>query len=705
MASLFVVQGADRGKRFELPERPTALGRERSNPIRLHDNEVSRRHAEVRPDGDGYRIVDLGSANGTFVNGQLVEQAPLKRRRPRPDRRDGPRSSTPAPTRPRRPDRPRRPARPGQPRGPLGDPPERARPATGERLVDAPGVDRRVAEGPPGQPLGHVPGDPGHQPRDRPRRPAAADPPARLRLDRRRPRRDPPVRRRATAGRPKAVRWRGPADDPEERMRISRSIVDHVLTEGQGVITTDAPIDRRFGPSQSIVDYGIREAICVPVQGRHTTLGRPLRRRPGLARGRGREGPNRGRPKGKFTQEHLMLMVAIGHQAGLAIESTNFYQAKLEAERLAAVGQTIATPSHHIKNIMQGIKGGSYLVEMGLDQKDEDDHPPRLGDRREEPGEDLQPRHGHALLLEGPRAGPGAERPERGRRRRRRADASPGRRSWRVALDWQPVGRPADRADRPRRHPPGRPEHRDQRPRRRRGPARAPGRRLDRLGRRGAGRPGRRRGQRRRHPRGRPPGDLPGLRLDQGQPRAPASACRSPTRSSASTAAGSSSSRRPASAPASPSSCRCGPSRNGSTTPRGRWPTDPAVPGSIRGCGSRIEECKPFSRDDLQSAIRRPRQSDDLRERSGPAYESPVGPRRTRTASSRSARRRSSAQSGGTDSAAGVAGSSSGSGRPSRVDLDELHQAVHPVCRPAGQRRPPQRHDQLGPRAADLAAP
>ena len=66
-----------------------------------------------------------------------------------------------------------------------------------------------------------------------------------------------------------------------------------------------------------------------------------------------------------------MLMVAIGHQAGLAIENTLFYNDKIQAERLAAVGQTIATLSHHIKNILQGIRGGSYLIDMGLKEKDE----------------------------------------------------------------------------------------------------------------------------------------------------------------------------------------------------------------------------------------------------------------------------------------------------------------------------------------------
>ena len=78
MASLFVIQGADQGKRFELNSKPMALGRDNSNPIRLHDTEVSRRHAEVRQADDAtFRVVDLGSANGTYLNGQPIDQSPL----------------------------------------------------------------------------------------------------------------------------------------------------------------------------------------------------------------------------------------------------------------------------------------------------------------------------------------------------------------------------------------------------------------------------------------------------------------------------------------------------------------------------------------------------------------------------------------------------------------------------------------------------
>ena len=72
-------------------------------------------------------------------------------------------------------------------------------------------------------------------------------------------------------------------------------------------------------------------------------------------------------------------MIAIGHQAALAVEDTRYYSAMVQAERLAAIGQTIATLSHHIKNILQGIRGGSYLIEMGLKDHDEDGGRARAG--------------------------------------------------------------------------------------------------------------------------------------------------------------------------------------------------------------------------------------------------------------------------------------------------------------------------------------
>src|SRR5437879_1832242 len=62
---LLVIKGADEGKQFELTENAVGVGRDASSKIRLHDTEVSRRHAEFRQVDGGYLLVDTGSANGT----------------------------------------------------------------------------------------------------------------------------------------------------------------------------------------------------------------------------------------------------------------------------------------------------------------------------------------------------------------------------------------------------------------------------------------------------------------------------------------------------------------------------------------------------------------------------------------------------------------------------------------------------------------
>ncbi|WP_128378249.1 FHA domain-containing protein [Streptomyces cavernae] len=61
-----------------LPSRTVRIGRSADNDLVIDDLVVSRRHAELRalPDG-GYEIVDVGSHNGTFLNGSPVEHAPI----------------------------------------------------------------------------------------------------------------------------------------------------------------------------------------------------------------------------------------------------------------------------------------------------------------------------------------------------------------------------------------------------------------------------------------------------------------------------------------------------------------------------------------------------------------------------------------------------------------------------------------------------
>src|SRR4051812_8073434 len=68
-AALVGVAGALAGQRFPITERPLGLGRAPENDIVVTDPAASRRHAEVRREGSGYVLHDLGSGNGTWVNG------------------------------------------------------------------------------------------------------------------------------------------------------------------------------------------------------------------------------------------------------------------------------------------------------------------------------------------------------------------------------------------------------------------------------------------------------------------------------------------------------------------------------------------------------------------------------------------------------------------------------------------------------------
>ncbi len=370
VARLIVIKGPDEGRQFDLElDHTFTIGRDRTNNIILHDTEVSRRHAEIRPKaGGGFIVRDVGSANGTFLNAKPVKESPIA---PGDHITFGqsilvfsaPRGSNP-----------------GSPQTALVKvvSPKQEAPSSilrsigedeGSRILSRPelagtdwlkgqlanlsvmyetiqavshilDVDQlldKLLE----LLLSSIPADHGV-----------------VML------RNPD----ANTLEPKAVRYRDGVSNAEQ-MTVSRGIVDHVLQERQGVLLSDAAKDDRFANSNSITRFKIREVICVPMKGRHEIHGVLFLDTITNAKQLITSGSSD--TAGRFTEDHLALAIAIAHQAALAVEETRYHHALLQAERLAAVGQTIAALSHHIKNIMQGIVFGSDMVRAAMKEKDD----------------------------------------------------------------------------------------------------------------------------------------------------------------------------------------------------------------------------------------------------------------------------------------------------------------------------------------------
>jgi signal transduction histidine kinase len=151
----------------------------------------------------------------------------------------------------------------------------------------------------------------------------------------------------------------GVNSDGDTKIHASRTIINHVINNGEAVLSANAMTDQRFSSGKSVHAMSIRSALCVPIKARKLD-------------GKGGDEVlgviyvDSSAKNYTYAPDQLRLLTAIGLQAGLAIQNAKLYQAGLQAERLAAIGETTAALSHSIKNILQALRGGADVVEMGI---------------------------------------------------------------------------------------------------------------------------------------------------------------------------------------------------------------------------------------------------------------------------------------------------------------------------------------------------
>lgn len=351
MLVLTVIEGPEKGKRFELPaNEPQLLGRS-SEALPLGDQAVSRRHAELTPDRGEWWLRDLESQNGTLVNGKAIKD--------RVRLRIGDTITV------------------GHTTLAFGrssivdefDMIELLQP--GEMATSVNATMKRQPEASPTASNGH--GEPAEQhaleylrviyqvtelAAKSITRGALLHGLLELIFEEFKPERGVVMlvdenRKLVPAAVKNRALIKGREDD---RIQVSGTILRHTVRKGEAVLSTNAMADPRFASGDSVQNLRIRSAICVPVEHRATVFGAIY--------------IDTSASDQTFTNEQLKLLHAVGQQAGIALSNLHLHQGKLQTERLAAMGQTVASLSHSIKNILQGLSGGADLVEMGLKRED-----------------------------------------------------------------------------------------------------------------------------------------------------------------------------------------------------------------------------------------------------------------------------------------------------------------------------------------------
>lgn len=363
-ASFLILHGEDQGIRFDLPRSLYRIGRGIGSDIRLADTEVSRLHATVKKQDGRYLIVDENSSNGTMVNGQIVNQHDLQ---------DGDTLLLGRTT-----------VLFTQQEAHSSDVIDRinlfTEPSAQERssIISQTSFDEaksvfsteKLSENLSEsntlanlQALYRITEETVSPSRsmeqvlqvvlDEMLQVVGAD-------------RGCILLKNSTTGEMEASAVVTLDENTTHEIPVSRTIVDFVQKEQRGVRTSDAQEDQRFSSGQSILRERIREVICVPMQGKYEPVGVIY------VDTTQRNEPVDASYQHHFTESQLHLLMAVGRHVALTVENQRYQIALIKAERMAAMGETVAAISHHIKNILQGIRGGVYLIDNGLENSKPD---------------------------------------------------------------------------------------------------------------------------------------------------------------------------------------------------------------------------------------------------------------------------------------------------------------------------------------------
>ena len=132
----------------------------------------------------------------------------------------------------------------------------------------------------------------------------------------------------------------------------SKTIVKYASQNMCALLSTSAMDDARFRAAQSLVEARTTSVICAPLITDEKILGLIY-----IAT-RAADRP--------FSEGDLQLVSCVADTAAVFLQNARLHEQALRSQRLAAIGQAIAGMAHCIKNILNGLQGGSFILDQNL---------------------------------------------------------------------------------------------------------------------------------------------------------------------------------------------------------------------------------------------------------------------------------------------------------------------------------------------------
>lgn len=142
-----------------------------------------------------------------------------------------------------------------------------------------------------------------------------------------------------------------------DEILVSRTILSKVL-DGASILTGDAGSDDRLTGGSAVLQ-GVRSVMCVPIRGRRQSIGAIY--------------VDTVLSTGVFGKDDLEMLSTVGVLTGTALENIQLFQQNVQHERMAAIGKVVSGLGHDIRNVLTALRGGMFLLDESLRENADED--------------------------------------------------------------------------------------------------------------------------------------------------------------------------------------------------------------------------------------------------------------------------------------------------------------------------------------------